>query len=588
MSNALSSFSSGGVSGVYDFAVTGAPPFTQLKVHVNGVDYTKMVAPADYGYTIGQPLVTDASGYAAGKLIIIKAYGQLVADGDFEIVFLDVSNNEQISYGRISYNTPADSDINNPRPSITLGSKTGSAAANNTNDIPTIGVPDKSFTTPLTQTFYVDGVKYPDGVLVTSINLFFSSKDATMPVGIQLRKVVNGFPSTTECIADSIDVLTPDQVSVPANPTNGPAVPTTFKVHCALPPGEYAICVLTGSSYYGLYYADYGLANSPISNSFNNLATREPYVGKFYKPQSYLWMEEKNRSICFELKIARFQSGLFNTFEVRTETVPLTYYDSIYLDSTEINPTKYSSVSWKFKGKSAATSVMDNYMDIKSNTPVNLMADKKLQDAGDIVLEGNFVNGSYYTSPIIDKSKLTLYTVKNLIDPYSAELRASELLPQNGNAKSRYISKIVSLDEAFSSTGLEVKLDVNRKYGTDIDVFCRVMSPQDINRDNNIENLPWRRMPLFNQRANAANPSSLEGEKTYVGMSDTFVTETYKILEQDSEATTGISNLYYEVDVGGVTTTFKDFNKFQIKVVMYSSDSSIVPKFKNLIATAVI
>jgi hypothetical protein len=188
----------------------------------------------------------------------------------------------------------------------------------------------------------------------------------------------------------------------------------------------------------------------------------------------------------------------------------------------------------------------------------------------------------------LDKSRLSLYTFANEIDPYEADTRSAELLPSNGIARSRYISKVITLATGFDSTGLEVKLDVNRKIGTDIDVFCRVMSSTDINTNNSIDNLPWKRMPLYNKDATVTAPDSIEGKKSYAGSEEIFYTEIYKILETDTAATTGFDNLYYTALVGDTLATFKDFNKFQIKVVFYSFDSTIVPKIKNLIATAVI
>ena len=590
--SALSNFSYGGVTGVYDFAVSGAPPFTELKVFINGTDFTKLVAPADSNFTIGSKLITDGSGYAAGKLILIKAYGSLVSDSDFNVTFYDASNNNKVSTGVINNVSIApDASVNNTRPSgVIPSSSVGSSAVTNVNDVATIGVSNKDIINPLTQTFYVDAVTYPSGVLVTSIVLYFASKDTAAPVGIQIRKMVGGVPSSTEYIANSVDYLDSAEVSVPTNPTNGPAVPTTFKVHCHLPPGEYAICILTDSPNYSMYYADYGLVNSGISNSYNDLTTREPFVGKMYKPQNTnLWVEEQNKSLCFEVKIAKFESGLNRAFEVTNAEVPYTEYDNMYLDVMEVIPHKYSSVNWRFKGTFASDGLMSEYEPISSNTAKRLLRRRKIQNAGDAVFEASFNSVlSTYASPIVDKNSLSLYTIKNLIDPFDNDIRNSELLPQNGVAQSRYLSKIIVINEEFASTGLEVRLDVNRKVGTDIDVFCRVMSPNDIGDGRTIENLPWRRMPLFNQRASVLNPNSLEGTKQYAGLSDDFSTEVYKILEQDSAETTGIDNLYYQATVNGYPTTFTSFNKFQIKIVMYSDDSSIVPRIKNLIATAVV
>jgi hypothetical protein len=213
---------------------------------------------------------------------------------------------------------------------------------------------------------------------------------------------------------------------------------------------------------------------------------------------------------------------------------------------------------------------------------------KKAVAAGDIKIGVTFTNDDADVSPILDKSRLSLYTFANEVDPFETDTRNAELLPTNGIAHSRYISKVITLASGFDSTGLEVKLDVNRKIGTDIDVFCRVMSSKDINSDNTIENLAWRRMPLYNKDATYTAPDSLEGKKTYAELSETFSAETYKILETDSAGTTGVDNLSYTTLVGGTATTFNDFNRFQVKVVFYSFDTTIVPKIKNLIATAVI
>jgi lipoprotein signal peptidase len=96
-------------------------------------------------------------------------------------------------------------------------------------------------------------------------------------------------------------------------------------------------------------------------------------------------------------------------------------------------------------------------------------------------------------------------------------------------------------------------------------------------------------MPVFNQRANSLVNSSLTGVKTFA-QTDTekFFTETYKILQEDSLATTGTPNLSYYANTGAAYSRFDSFSKFQVKVVFWSSDERYVPKIKNLIATAVI
>ena len=47
---------------------------------------------------------------------------------------------------------------------------------------------------PVAQAFFID---QEDGMFVTSIDLFFSTKSSSLPVTIQLRTMVNGYPTQT-------------------------------------------------------------------------------------------------------------------------------------------------------------------------------------------------------------------------------------------------------------------------------------------------------------------------------------------------------------------------------------------------------
>jgi len=270
--------------------------------------------------------------------------------------------------------------------------------------------------------------------------------------------------------------------------------------------------------------------------------------------------------------------------------MPTSLYDTVFLDSATTGEGEISGISYSINtvNENSAPGNLAGAVSLNPNESKTLSIKKKAQAAGDVKIGVTFTNDSQDVSPVLDKSRLALYTFSNEIDPYEADTRAAELLPSGGIAHSRYISKPITLASGFDSTGLEVKIDVNRTIGTDIDVFCRVMSSTDVNTNNSIDNLPWKRMPLYNKDATVTAPDSIEGKKTYAGTEETFSTETYKILETDSAATTGFDNLYYTALVGNQLATFKDFNKFQVKVVFYSFDSTILPKIKNLIATAVI
>jgi hypothetical protein len=354
-----------------------------------------------------------------------------------------------------------------------------------------------------------------------------------------------------------------------------------------LPPGEYGISILTDSKDYSIYTAIFG---EPGPGTMGP-AQKEPYIGKLFKSQNTnTWLEEINKCLCFSVNKAVFAKGTA-FFELQNEAIPETIYDSVLLDALTTGEGEVSGISYSINTVNELSSPgnLSGAVAINQNSSTVLDRRKKAIAKGDIKIGVTFTNDSADVSPLLDKSRLSLYTFANeLNSPFDQDTRDSELLPTGGVALSRYISKVITLASGFDSTGLEVKLDVNRKYGTDIDVFCRVKSALDINTDNNIDNLPWRRMPLYNQNATVTAPDSLEGKKSYAGYSEDFFTEVYKILETDSETTTGFANLEYETLVGETITTFKDFNKFQIKVVFYSHDKTVVPKIRNLIATSVI
>ena len=564
-------------SSVINFDVFNLPPYTPLSIWVNGTNHTLVSAPLN-GY-IGDEIITDGAGRARGTLILNEMWTSF--DGDIQIWFKDGSERAAV------YSAPKKSIF----ASVTAN-RSDEALSNGGNSV----VPEaanrgqEAATTlnPLTQTFFVDAGKYPQGLAITSLELYFSTKDSELPVSIEFRRVVNGVPSAGDVIHGTPVMKLPSEVNVPATPNAGIGPSTKFSfTPLYFQPGEYAFSVISNSPKYTLYAGKLGatvLGTGAIVN-------KEPYTGRLFKSQNTnLWLEETNTDLCFKINKAKFETGTA-TFELQTAETPEVQFDSIYLDTASYNFGDLTNINYTVKGKRWPDNADQPYVSFKEKTPFKLVSRLKTKDAGDTKVAITFTNANPDISPFIDKGKTVLYSFKNLIEPYEVDTRDSELYYDNGVASSRYISKIVTLEEGFDSTGLEVKLDVNRKTGTDIGVYCRVISGSDNGIDSSIEKRDWKIMPVFNQNATVSNQGSNSGNvgKSFVGLSETgFYTETYKILEEDSISTTGTANLSYTADLGGVSTTFNSFNKFQVKIIFYANDSTIVPKIKNLIGTAVI
>ena len=67
---------------------------------------------------------------------------------------------------------------------------------------------------PIAQSFYVDE---PRGCYITKVDLYFSAKGSTAPVMLQIRPMVNGFPSTTEIVPSSIVYVNTANVNTSAD-----------------------------------------------------------------------------------------------------------------------------------------------------------------------------------------------------------------------------------------------------------------------------------------------------------------------------------------------------------------------------------
>jgi len=111
---------------------------------------------------------------------------------------------------------------------------------------------------PISQTFFVS-VNDSQGVFITKLDLFFGKKSSTLPVTVQLREVVNGFPSE-EIVPFSSKTLNPSEVEVDPNVADIPT-PFVFDSPVFLENNkDYAIVIMPGgdSDEYAVWTGELG------------------------------------------------------------------------------------------------------------------------------------------------------------------------------------------------------------------------------------------------------------------------------------------------------------------------------------------
>jgi len=153
---------------------------------------------------------------------------------------------------------------------------------------------------PLAQTFMIDDA---GGVFLTSIDICFSSKDAAIPVTLQVRDTVNGYPGQS-ILPFSEKSLNPDAVSTS---TDGSAVTTfTFDSPVYVQENtEYALVLMANTTDYNVYVARLG----QTAVDSNRTISQQPYTGVFFKSQNGVtWTADQNEDIKFKIKRAEFEN----------------------------------------------------------------------------------------------------------------------------------------------------------------------------------------------------------------------------------------------------------------------------------------
>lgn len=555
-------------SEILSFVVSEMPPGIKIYTYVNGINLTPFTGPVTTGATIGQEIVTDQLGSAQGYLYIPSTEGQYkFLAGEIRLTFGDspdgiqnckyTSETTLMNHGLSLVDTEQGGTISLRRTEKFRTSVSGSSGEEDTS---------LNRLNPLSQSFTVDEVRYPLGVVVTGVGLFVSQKDDKLPLGVELRPMDKGAPSTTEYFSGTSVFLPPSSIPEPPEPGKN-ITPTdfTFRHPIYLKPGEYAFSVLTKSNKYKLYSA----------TTADGKKVKNPFAGKLFKAQNTGgWVGDVNEDLTFYLRKAKFDTGTI-TFEMITPDLAEIDYNRLRLLSTEVGLGDTAYASYKVQTtEDSATRDKTEFQPIVPGDTVDLTGRQSVKNVGDIKLQISLTTKSEDVSPILDRQLLKAQIFRNNISSYSSDISASELKAGHGSARSRYISKVVSLAEGFDSTGLEVRLDVNRKIGTDIEVFGRVLSRKDKAFDTGILSRPWVLMPLV-------SPSS----KSFAGTDDdSFTQEIYRLLEPSLEYTVNKT-----IATGVIEPEdHDDFAHYQIKIIFYASNPVYLPKIRKLVATSLL
>jgi hypothetical protein len=165
---------------------------------------------------------------------------------------------------------------------------------------------------PLAQTFLVQS---PGGAFLSKVDIFFATKDTAMPVNLEIREVVNGYPGK-KVLPFSKVTLMPAQVKISSTNvamTDGSGAsypkydtPTTFVFSSPVyvqDAQEYAIVLSSDSNNYKVWISQMG-DQIPASS---RTISEQPYAGVLFKSQnSTTWTANQDQDLKFTVYRCKF------------------------------------------------------------------------------------------------------------------------------------------------------------------------------------------------------------------------------------------------------------------------------------------
>ena len=323
-------------------------PNTRLYAFFDKVNVNTHVTPASSSFSdvatpvAGSKLITDATGRVEGSFLIPnpKVVGNLIfKTGEIQFRLTASSNNLTGSAASADTNSTADAmtdqlstagnaiytakgilETEQETIIATRNAEVVTTSVNETQIVNTVLDVQRQISfddDPLAQSFTVKGEKGGDGRFITSIDVFFSAKDAVLPVDCQIRTMINGYPAR-KILPFGKKILYPSDI----NTSTDGSVATTFTFDSPVfvkPDIEYCFVLFSHSQEYKVYISRMG--ENDIGD--NRIISDQPYAGVLFKSSNNMtWNPSQLEDLKFTLKTAKFTTNTLGTLNLVNSTLP--------------------------------------------------------------------------------------------------------------------------------------------------------------------------------------------------------------------------------------------------------------------------
>jgi hypothetical protein len=609
------------------------------------------VPDATSNYTIGMPQTTEEGAIS----VVFSIPGDIFRVGEKHFRLIDVqtglvessvTNGDATFFSQGVVQTVQEQSISVFVPSVVRSSvseertsERSSVKQNSSSSTKQI----QTYYDPLAQNFLISSNQYPQGMFLSSVRVCFQTKDVSVPVTMQIRPTVNGFPSSGTVYPFATVTLTPDKVKTVAPNSKPDLTDATkytefvFDAPIFLQPGEHSIVFVSNSNSYFLYCAKKDEKNFIDNNNISAL----PYIGSLFESQNgATWIPTPATSMLFSIQkkvfttataLAHFESDI--SYLAADTPYDLAHFmtTDVVLANTSIN---YEFISQQFTGNTTHPYLsIVPFVDYRMVDGYDRRVLNKTTGNTTVKIRATMATQSRDISPMIDKTRLNWLAVENKIN--NLPLSNSGVVLSSGGtgyansadvtvtvsggggvgaaAVATVTSNVISAVYITSpGTGYITSPTITLTPGSGGGSGAVVTYNGENKRSGGTSAIRY-----FTKRVTLAEGFDSEDLRVYLtaylpplsgiqvyykvlstGDSETFEDKNYAVMTQLNNTTfvsanesdyreltfaPGSNNVpdnYISYTSG--STAFSDFRTFAIKVILYGQSSVDVPRFKEL------
>jgi len=241
---------------------------------------------------------------------------------------------------------------------------------------------------PVAQSFFIDT---EGGIFATSIDLYFYTKDQSVPVTVDIRTVENGTPTET-IVPYSSKTLRASEVNI----STDASVPTRFVFDSPVylsSQTDYCFVVRSVSEDYYIWVSRLG----EVDATTQFIIDKQPYVGVLFKSANMsTWTPDQYEDIKFVLNRAQFRTNTSFPAILQNNPIP-----DVKLPADCLTFTENSSIVKVFQPNHGMHSTQ-NFVSISNviSDVSNALLSTTITDSGETIILNDLSNNSFNFSSI--------------------------------------------------------------------------------------------------------------------------------------------------------------------------------------------